>query len=532
MRKKTMMAFVVAAMAMTANAQDIYKVESLAGEDLNGTARYVGMGGAMSALGADISVMGTNPAGIGLYRRSDIAMTGSVGIQPDAEDFFDRGKARASFDNMGFVYAARLNGEKLKFVNIGFNYHKRRNMKNFVGINGFRTGGLSQSLQMLDLAYVNGWLDLAYDEDRDLTTPLTNLGYDTQMLEPTFDSEGNLTGYNPVEAESYNYKRVQWGGTQQYDFNLSFNWNDRVYAGFTFGVYNVNMHSYTDYAEMLPDGMNALHEYYALNEEELTGSGFDFKAGVIFRPIEDSPFRVGLSVHSPTFYSLSSNAYLYMNAPFAQFDANGNQVQDFSDASCRIIDNSYQVRTPWKFNISAATTVGTFLALDAEYEFCDYSTACIQYNDYDYDDWGNMWGNGVKDKALGNEIKRFLKPVSTFRIGAEARLMKGVYGRVGYNRVSAPIKSEAYLNLFTDSPSYFYSTNTDYINLGATNRVTCGLGMRGKHFYADLAYQYQKQDASLYTFHVPEDHSETNRLSAAPLDLKRHNVMLTLGYKF
>jgi len=532
MKKKTYMAFVVAAMAMNANAQDIYKAELMSGEDLNGTARYVGMGGAMSALGADLSVMGTNPAGIGLYRRSDIAMTGSVHMQPGVEDFFDRGKARASFDNIGFVYAARIGGEDVKFVNFGFNYHKRRNTKNFAGVNGFRTGGLSQSLQMLDLAYVNGWLDLAYDEDRDLTTPLTNLGYDTQMLEPTFDDAGNLTGYNPVEAESYNYKRVQWGGIQQYDFNLSFNLKDRFYAGITVGAYNVNLHSYTDYAEMLPDGMNALHEYYALNEESLHGNGFDFKAGVIFRPIEESPFRIGLSVHTPTFYDLSSDAYLRMNAPFAQFDANGNQVQDFSDASC-FVSNNYQIRTPWKFNVSAATTVGNFLALDAEYELCNYSTASIRYNDGDYyDDWGNIWSQGVKDKALGHEIKRFLKPVSTFRVGAEARLMKGVFGRVGYNHVSAPIKSEAYLNLFTDSPSYFYSTNTDYINLGATDRVTCGLGLRGKHFYADFAYQYQKQDAELYTFHVPEAQSEANRLAAAPLDLKRHTLMLTLGYKF
>ena len=34
-------------------AQDIYKVETFSGSDLNGTARFVGMGGAMNDLGAD-----------------------------------------------------------------------------------------------------------------------------------------------------------------------------------------------------------------------------------------------------------------------------------------------------------------------------------------------------------------------------------------------------------------------------------------------------------------------------------------------
>ena len=48
--------------ALSANAQETYENAKLAGEDLNGTARYVGMGGAMEALGADISTIGSNPA--------------------------------------------------------------------------------------------------------------------------------------------------------------------------------------------------------------------------------------------------------------------------------------------------------------------------------------------------------------------------------------------------------------------------------------------------------------------------------------
>ena len=67
--------FLFAAMVMAAvqiMAQgivlDTYIGAQLATEDLNGTARYVGMGGAMESLGADISTIGTNPAGMGLFR--------------------------------------------------------------------------------------------------------------------------------------------------------------------------------------------------------------------------------------------------------------------------------------------------------------------------------------------------------------------------------------------------------------------------------------------------------------------------------
>ena len=50
----------------TASAQNLYDAERLSSNELNGTARFVGMGGAMGALGGDISTIGTNPAGIGI----------------------------------------------------------------------------------------------------------------------------------------------------------------------------------------------------------------------------------------------------------------------------------------------------------------------------------------------------------------------------------------------------------------------------------------------------------------------------------
>ena len=49
-------------------AQTSYEAAVLLDTELSGTARYVGMGGAMGALGADMSTMSTNPAGTALYR--------------------------------------------------------------------------------------------------------------------------------------------------------------------------------------------------------------------------------------------------------------------------------------------------------------------------------------------------------------------------------------------------------------------------------------------------------------------------------
>lgn len=66
---------VTAACASAAVAQSQYEALQFMGNELNGTARFVGMGGAMSSLGADLSTMSTNPAGIGMYRSHDVAVS-------------------------------------------------------------------------------------------------------------------------------------------------------------------------------------------------------------------------------------------------------------------------------------------------------------------------------------------------------------------------------------------------------------------------------------------------------------------------
>ncbi|MBD5204411.1 MAG: TonB-dependent receptor, partial [Bacteroidales bacterium] len=43
--------------------------------DLKGTARFMSMGGAFGALGGDLSTLSQNPAGIGVYRSSELGFT-------------------------------------------------------------------------------------------------------------------------------------------------------------------------------------------------------------------------------------------------------------------------------------------------------------------------------------------------------------------------------------------------------------------------------------------------------------------------
>ena len=122
---KIFLAALAMSMVMPAAAQDTYESARLLGSDLNGTARYVGMGGAMEALGADISTIGTNPAGIGLFRHSTASVSFGLQSQADAQEFDGLSKTNMSFDQAGFVYSARISPQS--FINVGFNYHKSRN---------------------------------------------------------------------------------------------------------------------------------------------------------------------------------------------------------------------------------------------------------------------------------------------------------------------------------------------------------------------------------------------------------------------
>ena len=157
-------------LVMTATtAQNAYDAERVLGNDLNGTARFVGMGGAMSALGGDISVMSSNPAGIGIFRSNDVSV--SLGFNNTGTESTFNGtsmkedKTRASLDQIGFVYTYKIgNTTSLRYVNFGFNYHKSKNFNRLFSMGG-QLDGLSQSWQMaqeMSNAGVNSASDFDY----------------------------------------------------------------------------------------------------------------------------------------------------------------------------------------------------------------------------------------------------------------------------------------------------------------------------------------------------------------------------------
>lgn len=526
-----------------AHAQETYENTKLIDNDLNGTARYVGMGGAMEALGADISVINSNPAGIGLFRRSSGSVSFGLVSQDGASSFKYGNKTNASFDQAGFVYSMR-DGRRT-FINFGFNYHKSKNFDYILnaasGLNGASQHKLSY---MKALANENnldktssGWRGkFAY------TSQLDNLYYNTLMMT---SSDGFF--YN--DASRYEFGRAETGYIGEYDFNTSANVNDRVYLGVTIGIHDVHYTGHSLYNEALVNLNNQTAGDITVNDERrITGTGYNASFGIIFRPVDASPFRIGLSVTTPTLYDLKTSNYTYL-INNTKADGGGKLQGDYPNYTT---GESYEFKlfTPWKFGVSLGHTVGNYLALGASYEYADYSRLDTRVNDgYDVDYWGDVYEHSSSDEPMNRHTRETLKAVSTLKIGAEAKVMPNLAVRAGYNYVSPMFKKEGYKDGNIDSYGSNYSSATDYTNWEATNRYTVGVGYTLGKMSFDLAYQYAQTNGKFHPFadsyldytypgqdsngnDVTMTESLDNYANAVKVSNKRNQLLLTLTYRF
>lgn len=535
--------FVVLTMSVSALfAQTQYDAARIVGTELNGTARFVGMGGAMGALGADISVIGTNPAGIALFRSHNVSTSFGFNKNMTSSTFngtkVSDSRTKASYDQIGFVYSNKIgNKTNLRYLNFGFNYHKAANFNRQFSSKGALNGS-SLSWQMTDMMNGAGYgSQESYDEVLDAENPYTSeyfygtpflglMGARTGLVVDGMGENGFfMEGCNGDMGEYYSREE---GGINQYDFNMSFNVQDRYYFGVTLGVYDVNYNRYSSYSETLTLNDGTDNGSFTLNNWFSTqGTGYDLKFGFIARPFEYSPFRVGFAIHTPIWYMLTDRYTSTLNTDL--FDMQRPYTENLSDYLNPDYVWDYRMRTPWKFNVNMGTTFSGVLAVGAEYEYYDYSY--INYKDYDGYDLSSS--NAATDK--------YLKGVHTLKLGMEAMLTPSFSFRAGYNYVTSAFKegSARYIpNLETmmDKYIWFDETRTDpeYHNIKARNTITLGLGYSGRVVYADVAYKYDfyKSDFFMFDDYINDGINVIDRNNSALVDHNRHQVLFTVGCRF
>ena len=270
----------------------------------------------------------------------------------------------------------------------------------------------------------------------------------------------------------------------------------------TIGAYDVNYKKYSSYDENYGETGYLLESW-----NKIGGSGFDFKLGAIVRPIESSPLRFGVSVHSPTFYKLTLTTSSRMVSDVFLGDKLTRTTIDTYDL-VGDMNREYSFRTPWTYNFSLGYTVGSSLAIGAEYEYENYSTMRFNYPEGDAMTWEN-------------DQTSMLKGVSTVRVGAEYKVIPQFAFRLGYNYSTSAFKEDAFKNL----PYNSISTDTDFANAQALSNYTIGIGYRGSLLYADLAYKYSTYKEKFYAF-------EDIYLNKTDVTNTRSQVLFTIGMRF
>ena len=526
----------------------IYDANRLMGSDLNGTARFVGMGGAMGALGGDITTMGTNPAGIGIYRSNDVMLSFGFDNTGMKANDVAHDKFHGSFDNVGFVFATKIgNHTPLRFANFGFNYRKMKSFSRSMLLGGvFNTSQTVQMANMLNFNFDGQFdpiLEKALKSDDAFVNPelpwLGIMAYNAYLVNPNYkqkpsqspsapagntggvngqplpEGEELFEGYTPYwmqgDKVQQQYSSKESGGIHAFDLNGALNFHDRFYLGATLGLYCVDYDRSSVYNEDFTDAKGNGQGGYTLgNEFGVNGSGVDFKLGFILRPFEMSSFRIGAAVHTPTYFSLTERNRAYLDFDVVHNDEIKKGVSKPYDAAGRDTEGEYDYRliTPWKFNVNMGYTVGSFAAFGVEYEYSDRSAGRLKDPD------GYEMGQTA-------DIEAMMKAVHTFRVGGEFKLMPEMSLRLGYNYISSPMKSDAFKYLAPNS----MRTDTEFANPGETQNYAFGLGYRGKSFYMDMAYLLNTYKETFYAFDCVD-------LPGTEVTHTNHKVMLTLGMRF
>lgn len=537
---------ITAAAASAQSAMDAYRLSE---NQLRGTARYVAMGGAFGALGGDLSAINYNPGGIGVYRKHELVATLDIDHLSSTLKAPLRNAAtqwNTDLGNIGYVGVINTDLPLMQSFNWSLSFNKVQDFNRtyrgkFPSIHTSWTNSIAPSAY----GYTPDQLLGTDQYDPFLQTNIpwaTILAFNSLLINP--DGEGGYVGlYQRGSEANAEVEVTEAGSISQCALNFGGNIDNTVFWGIGFGIYDVNWTQNSYYNEQISNALvpnaddNGLVTGDAVwgikNSQNVSGTGLDFKAGVIVRPINE--LRLGFAVHSPIFYDLDYWGQAWTDFGLGRIEPDGWYTHDSLDPNQKypynyspgVADSDFvrSLKSPWKVSLSAAGVFGGRYILSADY-------IRTQYADMLYsDDIGEL-------EDITSDIKQYYRGGNEFRLGGEVRLTPAFSLRAGYNIKDSGVKTAAF-----DNRDYVYTTGlqTIYEFKGAQHNYSCGAGWRSGGFYVDAAYVYTTQTNfwSAFSPFPRRNPDDVYTLAAnavhgpeASLTDVNHRVVLTLGYKF
>ncbi|MCX6335254.1 MAG: hypothetical protein NT092_13315 [Bacteroidia bacterium] len=463
----------------------------------NGTARFMSMGGAFTALGGDLSSLNQNPAGIGVFRSSELSISPQL-YNFRAKTNFNGSKGNNLLNDFNLGQAGIVlnlrnsqSATGLVTLNFGYSYSRTNNFNETIKIEGKSDGS---SLLDFWAEKIKGIVDTTLSDYMDAADAY--LGWYTWLLDPksgTNDTYGTVyTNYGRYPADyGKNITRTinSTGYTGEHAISVGGNYSNNLYIGATLGITRLEYENTIEHSEksdsVLASGFRDFnYSYYYRN----WGTGYSLKIGLIYKPIE--PLRIGFTIHSPTFYWINE----YLNDNIVSH-VDGRQESQLENGASWF---KYRLTTPIRGTIGVAYQVKKLGVLSAEYELVDYNMA--RFSVTGSDDYA---GYPEKNK----EIRNTLKMASNIRVGAEARLNR-LYFRGGYAYYGKAYK-RGDLN---EDISY--------------NSISAGAGFREQNISVDFGYTRMSNPHNYILYATNTESPTSNNIYS------RNIFTVSFGYKF
>jgi len=461
------------------------------------TALSLSLGGAGGSMGGDFSSLSINPAGIGVYRTSEIMFTPTLRFNNNKGTYLgtDNTDDNAKFNvsNFGIVFAKSASGRNYdksdwKSFSIGIGYNRVADFNDRVTYTGLNKESSIAEIFSADARY-NGI-------DQGNIPPLGFLGYEGFVLDNDYNSIVPYTdGLQQTKTIRSN------GGIGEWVFSVGGNYREKLLLGATLGLQSYKYERDINFLEEDASGRTDNHfDYISYNEYlSTTGFGVNIKLGAIY--VVNDMLKIGVAAHTPTWASFTDigDYNVTTNTESYKADEGYQDTNPESFAQPQYTSQfNYNLRTPWRAVLSSTLTLGKSGMITADYEYVDYASMRYsmesQYGDY--------------ERSVNNAIKDAFTAGHNFRVGAEGR-MKNFMGRLGFAYYTSPFRESSTFD-------------------GQRMDLSAGVGARFGAFFMDLAY--------VHSIYKVGDYGYPALVSGIPTglaDLKygRNIVALTLGFK-
>lgn len=465
-----------------------------------GTARSIGFGNTLGSVGGDFTALSVNPAGIGIYRKSEVVFSPSMMFNNVDGTYLgnkqsDNGQHFA-ISNFGAVFTHAARGR----------HYDQSNWKSFsfaIGMNRMADFTRDYTYQGNNTTSSGSWV-FENDANRypgDIDQPNSGspgyLGYQSYLLDTTTFSNGDK-GYrsviNPSATDPVGQRMnvKERGGISEFLLSWGGNYQEKLMLGATVGipvVRYVRESTYKEY-DLSGDPNNSFDNYVYTDNLRTTGVGINAKLGFIYKPIEY--FRFGGAIHTPTYIGLHDRQERGIVANTENFGG---------IRSVGVPDNTYDysLTTPWKAVASATALFGPYGFITVDYEYVDYSSSRFNFDgaDRDYETYVN------------DQIKSSYRGASNIRAGIELKFdflsLRGGFGYYGN-----PYDDKVY----KDGERYDFSG---------------GIGFRMRHSFIDLGFVHHQFKNTEQPYTVPYAGIMT---PTAALKTNQTNAVLSFGWKF